>query len=99
MLAALEDLGRACRDGRFRPDASDEDVHTALERGLLERVGTRGGTLRAGRRRNDQIATDLRLYLRDHARSVAARLAELEDHALIRSRRSPADTCTRRCRA
>src|SRR3984885_12906013 len=51
MLAALEDLGRACRDGRFRPDASDEDVHTAL---------------------------DLGLYLRDHARSVAARLAELE---------------------
>src|ERR1700681_3652508 len=36
MLAALEDLGRACRDGSFRPDASDEDVHTALERGLLE---------------------------------------------------------------
>src|SRR5580692_5831555 len=73
MLAALEDLGRACRDGRFRPDASDEDVHTALER-----IGSLGGKLRAGRSRNDQIATDLRLYLRDHARSVAARLAELE---------------------
>jgi argininosuccinate lyase len=78
MVAALEDLGRACRDGRFRPDASDEDVHTALERGLLERIGSLGGKLRAGRSRNDQIATDLRLYLRDHARSVAARLAELE---------------------
>ena len=78
MLAALEDLGRACRDGRFRPDASDEDVHTALERGLLERIGSLGGKLRAGRSRNDQIATDLRLYLRDHARLVAARLAELE---------------------
>jgi argininosuccinate lyase len=78
MLGALEDLGRACRDGRFRPDAGDEDVHTALERGLLERVGALGGKLRAGRSRNDQIATDLRLYLRDQARTVIARLAELE---------------------
>jgi argininosuccinate lyase len=53
-------------------------VHTALERGLLERLGSLGGKLRAGRSRNDQIATDLRLYLRDHARSVVSRLVELE---------------------
>src|SRR5215472_8431017 len=52
MLAALDDLGRDCREGRFRPSASDEDVHTALERGLLERVGALGGKLRAGRSRN-----------------------------------------------
>ena len=78
MLAALDDLGRACRGGSFRPDASDEDVHTALERGLLERLGSLGGKLRAGRSRNDQVATDLRLYLRDHARTIIARLAELE---------------------
>src|SRR5580700_9141571 len=76
------ELGRACREGRFRPAASDEDVHTALERGLLEQVGSLGGKLRAGRSRNDQIATDLRLYLRDHARLIAARLIELEN-ALI----------------
>jgi argininosuccinate lyase len=78
MLAALDDLGRACRTGTFRPSAQDEDVHTALERGLLERVGQLGGKLRAGRSRNDQIATDLRLYLRDHARIITARLTELE---------------------
>ena len=77
MLAALEDLGRACRDGRFRPSPATRTCHTALERGLLERVGPLGGKLRAGRSRNDQIATDLRLYLRDHARAIAARLAEL----------------------
>jgi argininosuccinate lyase len=53
-------------------------VHTALERGLLERVGSLGGKLRAGRSRNDQVATDLRLYLRDHARQVVSRLVELE---------------------
>ena len=78
LLAALDELSRACRDGTFRPGADDEDVHTALERGLLERVGSLGGKLRAGRSRNDQVATDLRLYLRDNARLVASRLAELE---------------------
>jgi argininosuccinate lyase len=87
MLGALEELGRDCREGRFRPAASDEDVHTALERGLLERVGALGGKLRAGRSRNDQIATDLRLYLRDHARLVTARLAELEDALLGQAER------------
>ena len=78
MLAALDDLTAAVRDGSFRPTVDDEDVHTALERGLLERVGSLGGKLRAGRSRNDQVATDLRMYLRDAARQVAARVAELE---------------------
>src|ERR1700746_1476647 len=78
MLKALEDLDRGCANGAFRPTVADEDVHTALERGLLERLGALGGKLRAGRSRNDQVATDLRLYLRDHARLVASRLAELE---------------------
>ena len=79
MLAALDDLEAACASGAFRPTVDDEDVHTALERGLLERLGALGGKLRAGRSRNDQVATDLRLYLRDHARGVAARLVELAD--------------------
>jgi argininosuccinate lyase len=78
MLAALDDLDAACRDGSFRPAVTDEDVHTALERGLLERLGTLGGKLRAGRSRNDQVATDLRLYLRDRARLIACRVAELQ---------------------
>ena len=78
LLSALDDLGRACRAGTFRPSAHDEDVHTALERGLLERVGSLGGKLRAGRSRNDQVATDLRLYLRDQVRAITARLTELE---------------------
>ena len=77
MLAALDDLEAACAAGEFRPTIEDEDVHTALERGLLERLGALGGKLRAGRSRNDQVATDLRLYLRDHARGVAGRLVEL----------------------
>jgi argininosuccinate lyase len=85
LLAALDGLDRACHDGTFRPSASDEDVHTALERGLLERVGALGGKLRAGRSRNDQVATDLRMYLRDHARLVVLRLVELETALLAQA--------------
>ncbi|WP_433479007.1 argininosuccinate lyase [Spirillospora sp. CA-142024] len=78
MIGALNDLEEAARSGEFRPAVADEDVHTALERGLLERLGALGGKLRAGRSRNDQVATDLRLYLRDHARQIVSRLVELE---------------------
>jgi argininosuccinate lyase len=78
MLAALDELEGDVRAGTFTPTLADEDVHTALERGLLERLGPLGGKLRAGRSRNDQVATDLRLYLRDAARQLAGALAELE---------------------
>ncbi|MGH3026494.1 MAG: lyase family protein, partial [Gaiellaceae bacterium] len=78
MLAALDDLDEACRSGAFAPTVADEDVHTALERGLIERLGVLGGKLRAGRSRNDQVATDLRLFLRAHARLLVERLADLE---------------------
>ena len=85
LLAALDGLSRACRSGEFRPVAADEDVHTALERGLLERVGSLGGKLRAGRSRNDQVATDLRLYLRDHVRLIVSRVAELQTALLAQA--------------
>jgi argininosuccinate lyase len=85
LLAALDGLSRACRNGEFRPAAADEDVHTALERGLLERVGSLGGKLRAGRSRNDQVATDLRLYLRDHVRLIVSRVAELQTALLAQA--------------
>src|SRR3954469_18475572 len=78
ITVALTELDHDARHGLFRPTPEDEDVHTALERGLLERVGVLGGKLRAGRSRNDQVASDLRLYLRDHARQLAGRVAELE---------------------
>jgi argininosuccinate lyase len=78
MVGALDDLDAACQSGAFVPTVADEDVHTALERGLIERLGPLGGKLRAGRSRNDQIATDLRLYLRAHVRLLVQRIAELE---------------------
>ncbi|MGN6333018.1 MAG: argininosuccinate lyase [Motilibacteraceae bacterium] len=85
MLAALDDLEQAARDGSFRPTVEDEDVHTALERGLLERLGALGGKLRAGRSRNDQVATDFRLYLRDNVRRLVGLVADLERALLDQS--------------
>ncbi|MGH3992679.1 MAG: lyase family protein, partial [Pseudonocardiaceae bacterium] len=62
MLAALDRLDADVASGAFTPQPEDEDVHTALERGLIERAGPElGGKLRAGRSRNDQVATLLRM--------------------------------------
>ncbi|WP_028662859.1 lyase family protein, partial [Saccharomonospora halophila] len=73
MLGALDQLAEDVTSGAFTPTVADEDVHTALERGLLERAGAElGGKLRAGRSRNDQVATQFRMWLRDAARRVAA---------------------------
>lgn len=72
MLDALDRLDADVASGAFGPEPSDEDVHGALERGLIDRAGAElGGRLRAGRSRNDQIATLVRMYLRENARRVA----------------------------
>ena len=78
MIAGLDALDRDVVTGEFRAGPDDEDVHTALERGLIDRVGAAlGGRLRAGRSRNDQIATLIRMYLRDEARLLAGEVTEL----------------------
>jgi argininosuccinate lyase len=78
MLAGLDELASDVEAGRFAPDPGDEDVHTALERGLVERLGPElGGRLRAGRSRNDQIATLFRMYLRDQARILGNLVVDL----------------------
>ncbi|KAB8162546.1 argininosuccinate lyase [Streptomyces sp. 3MP-14] len=80
MLEGLDRLAADVADGSFTGTVADEDVHTALERGLLERLGPDlGGKLRAGRSRNDQVATLFRMYLRDHARILGGLLADLQE--------------------
>lgn len=74
---ALKELIGEVSSGKFLPDDSDEDVHSALERGLTEKLGTLGGALRAGRSRNDQVTTDLRLFAIDHMLSLALMLTEM----------------------
>ena len=90
MLAALDGLAADVDSGAFRPEVGDEDVHTALERGLLDRAGVDlGGKLRAGRSRNDQVATLYRMYLRDGARRVAGLLLDLQEAFLAQSAAHP----------
>jgi argininosuccinate lyase len=80
LLTGLDALDAAVASGDFTPDADDEDVHTALERGLLETVGEElGGRLRAGRSRNDQVATLVKAYLRDQAAWLRGLVLELVD--------------------
>src|SRR3712207_1586799 len=82
VLGALTELSAEVAAGTFAPVEADEDVHEALERGLLAKLGPLGGKLRAGRSRNDQVATDLRLYLRHNVRALVGALASLE-YALL----------------
>ena len=80
MVTALEALRADVASGAFGPAPDDEDVHTALERGLIERAGADlGGRLRAGRSRNDQIATLTRMYLREQARGIGGLLLDVVD--------------------
>jgi argininosuccinate lyase len=78
LLAGLDSLAEDVADGSFGPLVTDEDVHAALERGLIDRVGPDlGGRLRAGRSRNDQVATLFRMWLRDALRRVADGVLDL----------------------
>ena len=80
LLAGIDDLASQVEAGRFLPADHDEDVHGALERGLVEQLGAElGGRLRAGRSRNDQVATIFKAFLRDHARVLAAQVLDLVD--------------------
>ena len=88
MIAALDRLEDDVRSGAFAPSQADEDVHTALERGLLERAGALGGKLRAGRSRNDQIATFIRMYLRDESRRIGTRVLDLVAALLSQAERA-----------
>jgi argininosuccinate lyase len=78
MVAGLDELEARVLDRRFVAADSDEDVHGALERGLVEILGPElGGKLRAGRSRNDQIATLFKAFLRDHAKVIAGQVLDL----------------------
>ena len=83
--SALTAIAAAVVSGAMVPDARDEDVHTAIERALIERLGDLGGKLRAGRSRNDQVATDFRMYLRDQARFIAVAVIDLMDAFVVQA--------------
>ena len=87
LIGGLASLDEEYAAGSLRPDPSDEDVHGALERLLIDEVGPEvGGRLRAGRSRNDQVATLFKAYLRDEARAIAARVLDLVDALVVQAR-------------
>lgn len=90
MLAGLDRVAAAIESGALVAQESDEDVHGALENALIAEVGAElGGRIRAGRSRNDQIATLVRLYLRESARGIAIELTRLIDALVAQAEAHP----------
>jgi len=73
--------------GEFQICAGDEDIHTANERRLSELIGSAAGKLHTGRSRNDQVATDTRLWLREEAKKILVHLRELIGACVERAER------------
>jgi argininosuccinate lyase len=90
MLAGLDRVAAAIESGALVAQESDEDVHGALENALIAEVGQElGGRIRAGRSRNDQIATLTRMYLRDAARALSVELTRLIDALVAQAEAHP----------
>ncbi|KAF9227516.1 putative argininosuccinate lyase [Gyrodon lividus] len=77
MIEGLQAVEKEWDSGQFTPAPDDEDIHTANERRLSELIGPLGGKLHTGRSRNDQVATDMRLWLLDEVEDVQASLKGL----------------------
>ncbi|GIW41150.1 MAG: argininosuccinate lyase [Candidatus Binatia bacterium] len=91
ILGALREIEAEIDSGRFAWRPEDEDIHMAVERRLIEKLGPLGGKLHTGRSRNDQVVLDLFLYLRDETEAIGAELRALEA-ALARQARAHVDT-------
>ncbi|MGZ8478483.1 MAG: argininosuccinate lyase [Candidatus Binatia bacterium] len=74
-LAAIE---REIENGKFEFSPADEDIHMNIERRLTEKIGSAGGKLHTARSRNDQVALDMRLYLRDEVAAILLLLKTLQ---------------------
>lgn len=77
IVGGLERIENEIADGRFKFDIADEDIHLAVERRLIALIGEPGRKLHTGRSRNDQVALDMRLYLRDEIAAMIALVAGL----------------------
>jgi argininosuccinate lyase len=86
LVGGLRAIAAEIEAGRFPLRRSLEDIHMNVEARLRERVGAVAGRLHTGRSRNDQVATDLLLYLRDAARAARRGLLELREALLARAR-------------
>jgi len=78
IINGLEEIGAEIEQGKFEWSVALEDVHMNIEARLTERIGDAGKRLHTGRSRNDQVATDIRLYLRDAIDAIFAELKRLQ---------------------
>jgi argininosuccinate lyase len=78
VLGALDQVEAELAEGRFAFEPSDEDIHTAVERRVTAIAGPAGAKLHTGRSRNDQVATDLRLFTKRSLLEVAERVLGLQ---------------------
>ena len=85
LVTGLEQIRREYREGKFTPGIDDEDVHFAVERRLTEIVGDAGKKLHTARSRNDQVGTDIRLYLGDQINQIRSQLREFQRVLLDRA--------------
>ncbi len=85
LIQGLEAVAREFEVGEFEIVLSDEDIHTAVERRLGELIGDLAGKLHTGRSRNDQVATDLRLYLMGEIPGLRQRLSDLQEAILAKA--------------
>ena len=87
IITGLEEIGREIAAGRFHFRQDLEDIHMNIERALVDRIGDVGRKLHTGRSRNDQVSTDLRLWVRDEIDAMSARLEQLQRAFLGRAER------------
>lgn len=85
IISALESIRKEIESGKLSFDISQEDIHMAVERRLIQKVGKAGGKLHTGRSRNDQVALDLRLYLREEIDGILALFSRVKERILLRA--------------
>jgi len=85
IVDALLEIRKEIDSGKFALDPACEDIHMAIERRLIRKIGPAGGKLHTGRSRNDQVATDLRLFLRDECDAVIALLGGIQETLVSRA--------------
>ncbi len=87
LIEGLEAVRAEAASGTFQPGLEAEDVHFAVERRLIERLGSLGKKLHTGRSRNDQVGTDLRLWLRAQIDAIDGALLRFERALLVQAER------------
>ncbi len=85
ILAGLESILTDIEKGNFEFSVALEDIHMNIEARLIERIGAVGGKLHTARSRNDQVALDIRLYLRDEVKEILAYLGKLQNSLLAQA--------------